>query len=155
MKLAILNFFSGMEKNSRQSGWEVSIKIHILDLLKAFCTEKKSKYFVKITLVIIFSQAFRDKKDADSSSPFSFSKTNEKQMQKIFGQSLSNLLQWGLIQPTSFGGTCGWFNRWQSRCKCLISESVAALICLFTSLNVTGALKLLVALLTSSGSWPI
>ena len=42
----------------------------------------------------------------------------------------------------------------QNRSNCLGSGLVTALICLATSSDVTGVLKLLVALLTSSDSWP-
>ena len=68
--------------------------------------------------------------------------------------------QWTLDQASDHSlrlrGIC--LSSWkksQSHSNCSVSGSVAALIYLATSSEVTGVLKLLVALLTSSASWPL
>ena len=75
---------------------------------------------------------------------------------------MSNLLPWGLEGPwvrlevssLRFGGAClSSFIRSQTRFNCFVQGSVAALICLATSSDLSGALELLAALPTPSTEW--
>ena len=61
----------------------------------------------------------------------------------------------GLFVMFQGGGVVRAFIRRQSRSKCLFNWSVAALTCLATFSDATEVLKILVALLTSSRSWPL